>query len=226
MRGHGVVVVVSVVGAALVLPASGPAAASKCASRHSTTILQNSKVRVFKQPTRNGVRGFDVYACHKASGEALILGDSFIGDYPFLPPAIALAGPVIGYADELCDEESCDTSVSAIDMRHPHDYRGNLNGSYGGPPGQRLVKVGSLRVTRKGSLIWIACPEKRHSRLTGSRRPNCVRAGARDAVYRSLSRGELERLDRGKTIDPSSLRLTRHRASWRHGHHWRHANVP
>src|SRR6476646_8870211 len=102
---------------ALALPGGGSAARSKCASRHSTTILQNSKVRVFEQPTRDGIRGFDVYACHKPSGQTKILGNSFIGDYPFLPPALDLAGLVIGYATEECDEEFCATGLSAIDMR-------------------------------------------------------------------------------------------------------------
>jgi hypothetical protein len=227
MRRCGVAIASAVIGIAFALPASGPAAASKCAAPHSTTILQNSKVRVFKQDTRDGVRGFDVYACLKSGGQTTILGNSAIDDYPFLPPALALARTVVGYAHEVCDEEFCATSVIAIDMRHPHDYRGDLNGSYAGPPGHRLVKVGSLRVTRRGSLIWIACPEKRHSKLTGSRKPTCVRAGARDAVYLSVPGGPaFKRLDRGTTIDPSSLELTAHHARWRHGHHWRRATVP
>jgi hypothetical protein len=211
----------------LLLPGGGSAARSKCASRHSTTILQNRKVRVFKQPTRDGIRGFDVYACHKPSGETKELGNSFIGDYPFLPPAIGLSGPVIGYADEECDEEYCATGTLAIDMRHPHDYRGDLNGSYAREKGHRLAKVGSLRVTRRGSLIWIACPEKHGAKLTGSREPTCVRPGARDGVYLSVpKRPYLKRLDHGRMIDPSSLRLTGHRARWLHGTHWRHATVP
>jgi hypothetical protein len=221
-------VLLSVAGAALGVPATGPAAQSKCSARHSTTILQNSKVRVFKLPTSEGVRGFDVYACFKASGATRILGASFSGDYPFLPPAMALAGPVIGYADEQCDEEYCASGLSAIDMRHPHDAQGDLNGSYAAEKGHRLAKVGSVRVTRRGSLIWIACPEKRGSKLTGSREPTCVRPGARDGVYLSAAPAgtPLKRLDRGRTIYPGSLRLKAGRATWRHGSRYRHAKVP
>src|SRR3954469_9075379 len=215
-----------VAGVALALPSGGSAAQSKCASRHSTTILQNSKVRVFKQPTRDGIRGFDVYACHKPSGETMILGNSFIGDYPFLPPAIDLAGPVIGYADEWCDPpEFCGTSVKATDMRHPHDYRGDVNGAPGSPDG-RLVKVGSLRTTGHGTLIWIACPERHRKKLTGSREPNCEEPGDRDSVYMNVYRKKDKLLDRGKTIDPTSLRLRGHKASWLHGGHRRHATLP
>jgi hypothetical protein len=218
MKRYRALVLLSVAGAALGVPATGPAAQSKCSARHSTTILQNSKVRVFKLPTSEGVRGFDVYACYKASGATRSLGASISGDYPFLPPAMALAGPVIGYADEECDEEYCASGLSAID----------LNGSYAAEKGHRLAKVGSLRVTRRGSLIWIACPEKRGSRLTGSREPTCVRPGARDGVYLSAAPAgtPLKRLDRGRTIYPGSLRLKAGRATWRHGRRYRHAKVP
>jgi hypothetical protein len=212
---------------ALTFPSGGPAAPSRCAARHPTTLLQSSKVRVFKQPTRDGVRGFDVFACLKATGDSSMLGSSFSGDYPFLYPAIDLTGPVIGYAHEECDEEFCATSVMATDLRHPDDFRGSLNGSYGAPRPHRLVKVGSLRVTRSGTLVWIACPERRHTKLSGSRKPNCVRAGAADAVYMRVSRSEpLKRLDHGRSIDPSSLRLKSGRASWLHGGHRRHVAVP
>jgi hypothetical protein len=214
-------------GLALAFPAGGPAASSKCAARRSTTLIQNTKVRVFKQPTRDGVRGFDVYACRKTTGETLILGDSSRDDYPFLPPAMDLTGPVIGYADEQCNEEVCETGVLAIDMRHPHDAAGFLNGSVGSPTSPRLVKVGSLRVTGGGTLVWIACPERHRRKLTGSRAPNCNDRGDRDSVYvNPPDKRPIKRLDRGKTIDPSSLRMTGHRVRWRHGDRWRHAIVP
>jgi hypothetical protein len=190
-------------------------------------LLQNSQVRVFKQPTREGRRGFDVFACLKANGAVKALGSSVANNYPFLYPAIDLTGPVIGYGNEQCDENFCSTTVEATDMRHPHSYRGFLNGSVGAPEPHNLVKVGSLRVTRDGFLVWIACPERRHSKLTGSRKPNCVRPGARDAVYTRAPGGKpLKRIDHGRTIDPSSLRLRNGRASWLHGHHRRHASVP
>jgi hypothetical protein len=209
----------------LTLPASGPAASSRCAASRSTTLLQNPQLRVFKQPTRDGRRGFDVFACLKATGEGNALGDARSHDYPFLYPAMNLAGPVIAYADEGCDREFCGTTVTATDMRHPHDVHGVVNGSLGAPRPNQLVKVGSLRVSRGGTLVWIACPERRLTKLTGSRKPNCVRPGDRDTVYLRIRGRPLKRLDHGRTIDPSSLRLRSGRASWLHGHHRRHAAV-
>jgi hypothetical protein len=221
------VVLTAIFGVLLTAPARGPAASARCAAHDSTTLLQNSRVRVFKQPTRDGRRGFDVFACLKATGGGTVLGSSVRDDYPFLYPAIDLTGPVIGYADEACDREFCGTVVTATDMRHPHDVHGFLNGSYGAPRPHQLVKVGSLRVTRRGTLVWIACPERgRRAKLTGARKPNCVRRGDRDAVYLSVPGSPLKRLDHGRTIDPSSLRLRSGRASWLHGHRRRHAPVP
>ena len=168
-----------------------------------------------------------MFACLKATGQGNVLGSAQSHDYPFLPPAIALTGPVIGYADEGCDREFCGTTLRATDMRHPHDVHGFLNGSYGAPGPHRLVKVGSLRVSSIGSLVWIACPERRPPKLSGSRKPNCDRPGAADAVYMRVTTAEaIERLDHGHTIDPSSLRLRKGHASWLHGGHRRYAAVP
>jgi hypothetical protein len=119
MTAHGTrVALVAAAACLLTLPASGPAASSRCAARDPTTLLKNSQLRVFEQPTRDGRRGFDVFACLKATGQGNALGSARSHDYPFLYPAMDLAGPVIGYADEGCDREFCGTTVTATDMRH------------------------------------------------------------------------------------------------------------
>jgi hypothetical protein len=211
----------------LTIPSSGPAASSRCAARASTTLLQNSQVRVFKQRSRDGVRKFEVFACLKATGQGTPLGSAADATYPFLPPAIDLTGPVVGYGIQLCDVDFCATGLYATDMRHPNDVRGSLNGSYGAPGRHRLVKVGSLRVARSGVLVWIACPEAARRKVRGERGPNCIRPGDRDSVYlRPLAGKPFKLLDRGRTIDPSSLRLKAGRISWLHGHHRRHASIP
>jgi hypothetical protein len=214
-------------GVALAFPAGGPAASSKCAAPHSTTVLQNSKVRVFKHPTRGAPRGFDLYACRRSTGETIPLGDASSGDYPFLPPAMDLTGPLLAWSDEECDRDACESGAFAIDMRHPSEARGFVNGTVASPKAPLLVKVGSLRVTGNGTLVWIACPERNRKKLRGSRAPNCVHPGDRDSVYMNpADKRPIKRLDRGKSIDPSSLRMSGHRVRWRHGDHWRHAVVP
>jgi hypothetical protein len=191
-------------------------------------LRESAEVRVFTLPEKHGKRrDFEVFACSKASGVGTPLGSVANGVYPFLGPAIDLTGPVIGYAIQQCDSEFCATSIAATDMRHPHDYRGSLNGSYGAPKPHHLVKVGSVRVARNGTLIWIACPQTKRSKVDGSAEPSCARAGHHDTVWLRPPKGEpFKRLDRGRTIDPTSLRLKHGRISWVHGRHRRHVVLP
>jgi hypothetical protein len=174
-------------------------------------------------PERGKRRDFEVFACSKASGQGTPLGAVADGEYPFLGPAIDLNGPVVGNAVEQCDSDFCATSIAATDMREQHPSQGNLNGSYGAPKPHHLVKVGSLRVARDGTLTWIACPETKRSKVDGLSEPSCVRAGHRDTVWVHRKGKPFKRLDMGRTIDPSSLRLKGGRISWIHGHHRRHA---
>jgi hypothetical protein len=206
------------------------ASGGKCAGGHTRTVVENSRVRVYSIPSSAGVqRKFDVVACAKGTGKRIALDDPEENIYAFLPPAIGLRGSVVGHAIEsYCGVQGdCSTAVQAHDMRFAGTRRDLLNGGPAGPPHHRLVKVGSLRVTSSGTLIWITCPESaRRAGIKGSQKPNCVRAGAKDSVYRYLKTGPLKRLDRGSSIDPSSLRLHGNRASWEHGGKRRHATLP
>jgi hypothetical protein len=221
------VVVAAGVVLGLALPASGPASSSRCAAHGSTTLRENSQVRVFRLPAHGKRRNFDVFACSKATGAGTVLGNVGAGVYPFLGPAIALNGPVVGNAKEQCDSDFCATSIAATDMSDPHPTQSNLNGSYGAPKPHHLVKIGSVRVAKSGTLIWIACPHTKRSKVDGSSEPSCTRPGHRDTVWLHVQGGpQFRRLDRGRTIDPSSLRLEHGRLSWIHGHHRRHAALP
>jgi hypothetical protein len=213
--------------------AGSPVAASagKCGGGHTRTLVENSQVRVYSVPSSAGVqRKFDVVACAKETGKRISLDVPEENDYAFLPPAIGVSGSVVGHAEEShCGVQGdCLTGVQAHDMRFAGTRRDLLNGGPAGPAGHRLVKVGSLRVTRSGALIWITCPESaRRAGIRGSQKPNCVRAGAMDRVYTYRTRtGPLKRLDSGRSIDPSSLRLHGNRASWKHGGKRRHATLP
>jgi hypothetical protein len=207
------------------------ASAGKCAGGRTHTLVENSHVLVYSIPSSAGdERKFDVVACAKATVKRIALDDPEESDYAFLPPAIGLTGSVVGHAEESsCGVDyGCLTAVEAHDMRFAGTRRDLLNGGPAGPPGHRLVKVGSLRVTRSGALIWISCPERaRQAGIRGSQKPNCLRAGAMDRVYTYRTRtGPLKRLDSGRSIDPGSLRLHGHRASWAHGNKRKHATLP
>jgi hypothetical protein len=206
------------------------AAGKRCEFRDTQTVAENRRVRVYTVPERNGFgREFAVAACYKPTGKVLPLDFPDLGSYAFLPPALALRGTIVGYAYQSdCARVggSCATGVQATDMKHAGTRRDGVAGGIAGPRGDARVKVGSLRVSRGGRLVWISCPEPRPARPRGRRAPNCVRPGARNRVYRLRGKGpELELLDRGRTIDPSSLRLWEGVASWIHGNQRRRARI-
>jgi hypothetical protein len=231
------VLLVAGVGAALgtAALASAPSRSAKarCEFRHSHThtLAENRRVRVYTVPDRHGFeRKFDLAACYKPSGKVLPLDAPDLGDYGFLPPALAVRGTIVGYAyqhDCHFAGGRCETAVGAYNMRYagtPSDFAA---GGIAGPRRHTRVKIGSLRVSRRGRLVWISCPDPHPGRPHGLRTPNCVRPGARDRVYMLGSKGgyDLKLLDRGRTIDPSSLKLSHGIATWIHGGHRRHARI-
>lgn len=136
--------------------------------------------------------------------------------YVFRPPALQLRGSLIASAIDFCDPHAdCETSIAVQDLSRASERSGLLNSSQGTP--RRLVKVGSLRFRPNGSLAWIACSENQPQVFAASRQPNCVRPGrGRTWVMRKIvGSGKAEVLDTGRHIDPSSLRLSGQRLTWR-----------
>jgi hypothetical protein len=163
-----------------------------------------------------------MYACAFSHPEFTSLMDGPLENvFAFLPPAISLSGTVIGYATNGCPfgpddgRSRCGTGVTAEDLTNGQI----LQGRSAGPRDNALVKVGSLQVNKRGSLAWITCPERgdRHDAF-GKRSPNCVRSGDLDSVWRlDIGERDPELLDRGRSIDPSSLRRSGPRITWLHG---------
>ena len=107
----------------------------------------------------------------------------------------------------------------------------------------RPVKVGSLRIDGAGHVAWIICPEPVYANgaggnIYGERKPDCLRPGAKDTVLTSIGGqtvvmngmptfvgGHLSVLDRGRRIDPLSLKLRGEALSWISGHRRRHAHL-
>lgn len=209
------------------LAAGSASSAGRCSEAHSHTILRNSQLRVYTVPPGRGPRHFDVIACHTPTGKYLPLGSASGGQFPFLPPALAIRGSLVGYALEECDVEECDTVLFVRDIAHASSAQDLVNSGQGGPRGMRLVKVGSLRITAGGTLAWIACPEHHRSTVSGSQRPNCIRAGDSDLVLsESVDDREPRVLDRGRRISPRSLRLSGSRLCWKRSGHRRCRTLP
>lgn len=203
---------------ALQLPPSGASASkTKCARPGTTTLLANRQARVFKR-NRSGVKIGCLLATGKRTG--LDLPPDVVA-YP--RPALALAGPIVGYATEGTGDPDArpDTRIQVVDLRtggSPSDYAGSREDLPFATSRANFydAKVGSLRVKTNGAVAWIACrTEQNFEEEWGDPRPSCVRPGAFDEV-RKLEPGDSEpkTLDTGRRIDPRSLRLHGDRLYW------------
>jgi hypothetical protein len=196
-------------GAFVVAPSGTRAASGGCNPSGSKTILADRSARIYSLRDGDPARGFALWGCAYSAGKQITL-DAPDQIYAFLPPALHLNRSVVGFGFDLCDGD-CRTTVTAVDLTTGADINA------GPASASTRVKIGSLRVRSNGSVAWIACPEHQRRDLTASRRPNCVRAGSLDSVYRRrVGSRTRELLDRGRAIDPSSLSLTGTTLSWLH----------
>ena len=142
----------------------------------------------------------ETYSCVLRDGNKVSL-DEPAQSRAFKPPAMALAGYKLAYAVETYDNESRGyTDVWVIDTRKP-----NLEAQRDGVRLATQTKVGSVVLRPSGAVAWISCDGTRYG--NGAFGPYCLRAGAPDRVYRFTPGDEKPALlDRGRDIDPSSLR--------------------
>jgi hypothetical protein len=154
-------------------------------------------------------RGNDLDAClygHRGSRE-LVFGSDW-----FHRPAVDVSRTLVGFAFVAGDgAEAATTTIGIEDLAKPFGKDRLLDL----PIFQ--VKVGSLRLKSNGSIAWIQCPVLANSSVDGNQRPNCVSAGrSRNSVYKrdTLTKQGFDRLDSGRQIDPSSLRLRGSTLSW------------
>lgn len=207
------------------------AGAAGCPPEGTQTLIRNDVAVVYRKPTRDQARQFDVLGCAFSRPERHAILDQPPTSFLFLPPALSLSGTVVGYGELVCggEEEGCFTLVAAGDLARDGAPVGNSIGGMSADPRRSPVKVGSLRVRGNGSMAWITCPEREFADtdpIPGSRRPNCVRKGSFDRVYKVEAPSRRPRLlDQGRDIDPSSLRRSGSRISWVSGGKRRRATL-
>ena len=187
-----------------------------CVRAGSVTVASNSKIRVFKRRRETRPRGTRVestYACLRSTGKTIRL-DRPRGDegYSYPPPALAVRGTQIAYAIDMVGDPVAGGDSTEVQVR-----------DFGSAPSRPLrlrqysdERVGSVRVSTRGGVTWIACQDD--GLYEGTPRPGCVRAGARDSVYkRDSSADHAVELDHGRSIDPRSLRLQAGTITWTSG---------
>jgi hypothetical protein len=189
-------------------------------------MAETSAARVYQIERRHGDRAtLYTYGCLRSTGSQLLLASDAEPSALFPRPAISLVGPYVGYAVDT------DTDTTSPGGRFTYVEVDDLRPQ---PPGQEMAglvvnagprdvaRVGSLKVSKTGAVVWIACPAPSEGALASDPSGSCTRPGAHDRVFRAaLGRdgiAHVELLDRGTSIDPHSLRRARHASvTWRHG---------
>jgi hypothetical protein len=197
-----------------------------CEPEGSTTLAATPTARVYQIARERGGRSTHyTYGCLRESGSQLLLASDAEPAAIFPRPAISLIGPYAGYAVDTDTEPSNPggrvTYVEVDDLRPqaPGKERPGLVVA-AGP--RDVARVGSLKVSPTGAVVWVACPAPRDGPLASDPSGACTRPGSHARVYRASLRRDgsvrLELLDRGRGIDPHSLRRARSsRVEWRHG---------
>jgi hypothetical protein len=210
---------------ALAAPSAGAPDRPPCEPDGSVTLARSHAARVYQVERRRGDRAtLYTYACLRRTGSQVLLASDAEPAALFPRPSISLNGPYVGYAVDTDTDPSAPggrmTYVEVDDLR-PQEPGSESVGLVTNAGPRKVARVGSLKVSPRGSVAWIACPAPRDNQLAADPAGNCSRPGAGDRVYRaSLDRGgavHVKLLDRGRVIDPHSMRRTRTGVAWRHG---------
>ena len=221
-------------GSALVLAAAVTAAPTlgatgekrPCEPDGSTTLLATRFARVYQVERERGGRStLYTYGCLRSTGSQLLLASDAEPAAIFPRPAISLVGPYAGYAVDTDNEPTEPggrmTYVEVDDLRPQEPGRERAGLVVAAGP-RDVARVGSLKVSRTGAVVWVACPAPRQGPLASDPSGACSRPGSHARVYRARLRRDgsvrLELLDKGRGIDPHSLRRAQHSSvAWDHG---------
>jgi hypothetical protein len=220
-------------GAVLVAPAGG--ASGACKPEGSKTLVETQDARVYQiARERSGHSTLYTYGCLKQSGSQVLLASDAEPSAVFPPPAISLIGTYVGYAVDTDSDPDAPggrvTYVEVDDMR-PQDPGHEAPGLVVNAGAKDVARVGGLKASKTGAVVWIACPAPSDGPLAADPRGTCAKRGAYDRVFRarldSSGTAHVQQLDRGRGIDPRSLRrLHGSRVVWRHGKRRKVAKLP
>jgi hypothetical protein len=197
-----------------------------CKPDGSKTLAETPTARVYQVAREHGGHStLYTYGCLKESGSQVLLASDAEPSAVFPVPAISLIGPYVGYAVDTDGDPDTSggrvTYVEVDDMR-PQQPGQEAAGLVVNAGASDVARVGALKVSRLAVVVWIACPAPRDGPLAADPRGKCTRPGAYDRVFRahldSSGTAHVEQLDKGRTIDPNSLRRAHHSTvTWRHG---------
>src|SRR3954451_5474425 len=221
-------------GSALVLAAAVTAAPTlgatgekrPCEPDGSTPLLATHFARVYQVERERGGRStLYTYGCLRSTGNQLLLASDAEPAAVFPRPAISLIGTYVGYAvdtDSEPTEPGGRMTYVEVDDLSPQEPGRERPGLVVAAGPRDVARVGSLKASSSGGVVWVACPAPRQGPLASDPSGACTRPGSHARVYRARLRRDgsvrLELLDKGRGIDPHSLRRAKHsRVVWKHG---------
>jgi hypothetical protein len=190
----------------------------------STTLASSPDARVYRiERERSGHTTAYTYACLRSSGSQVLLASDAEPSAIFPVPAISLIGPYVGYAVDTDTDPSAPggrmTYVEVDDLRpqEPGHEQAGLVVSAGH---RDVARVGSLKVSSHGAVAWIACPAPPDGPLASDPNGACTKPGTYARVFKARlgndGAAHVEELDRGRSVDPRSLRRVHMGVVWRH----------
>src|SRR3954454_15932783 len=219
--------------AVLVAPAGG--ASGPCKPEGSKTLAETPTARVYQiARERSGHSTLYTYGCLKESGSQVLLASDAEQSAVFPPPAISLVGPYVAYAVDTDGDPDAPggrvTYVEVDDLR-PQQPGQESAGLVVNAGARDVARVGALKASKHGAVVWIACPAPSDGPLAADPRGVCAKPGAYDRVFRarldSNGTAHVQQLDPGRGIDPRSRRRAHgSRVTWRHGKRKLTAKLP
>jgi hypothetical protein len=198
--------------------------APPCEPDGSTTLAETPTARVYQVERQRGGRStLYTYGCLREFGSQVLLASDAEPAALFPPPAISLIGPYVGYAVDTDTDTSGPggrmtyVEVDDLSPQEPGKERAGLVVA-AGP--RDVARVGSLKASRHGAVAWIACPAPSDAPLASDPSGACTRPGTFARVYRAVLADDgvvhVKQLDKGRAIDPGSLRRVHSGVAWRH----------
>ena len=202
----------------------GHAATPPCEPEGSTTLAETHEARVYRiERERSGHTTAYTYACLRSSGSQVLLASDAEPSAIFPVPAISLIGPYVGYAVDTDADPTAPggrmTYVEVDDLRpqEPGHEQAGLVVSAGH---RDVARVGSLKVSSHGAVAWIACPAPSEGQLASDPDGACTKPGTYARVFKARlgpdGAARVKELDKGRRVDPRSLRRVHMGVAWRH----------
>jgi hypothetical protein len=189
------------------------ASAPSCAPRGAKIKTTTNEVQIY----RDRAQDYALFACSRRTSKQYLLDDPLGDIHAF--PSVAARGHYVAWAVNVPSDTEITTTVNVADERKfgKEDPAEAVvrNDAAQYTADETSAKVGRVVVSDRGEVAWTTCPATDPSSAIASPKPNCVRPGALDRVFKLTAKTRHPKLlAKGRRIDPRSLRLSGNTLTW------------